>query len=159
MRRSLAAAAALCLFVVSAGCSETATSRRTDGQVVEARLIRSDQRHVYVRPGYAATETPIPRAEIVDIDHPGNVHLTVGSILAGMGMIGGVIPGLVAGMSNDPIDQAASEAMLMSGAIWIAAGAPLIYWGYTRWFGSRRALEPENAPEQTDERLRIVRSW
>src|SRR5436190_22598247 len=66
-------------------CSTTATVQRSNGPAYEATIINSDSGAVYVRAEDGLTYR-VPRAEVVDIDHPGNVLLAVGASLIAYGV-------------------------------------------------------------------------
>jgi hypothetical protein len=70
------------LFAFTA-CSNTATITRRSGPNFEASIEDSDSESVYVRSGNGALYR-VPRNDIVDIDHPGNVDLIIGAILVGV---------------------------------------------------------------------------
>jgi len=67
----------LCIFPA---CSTTATISRTDGFTYEADILDSDANSLRVRDTYGR-EFLIPSGYVADIDHPGNLHFTFGSIL------------------------------------------------------------------------------
>jgi hypothetical protein len=69
------------LLVLTLGCSTTATIQRTNGPDNEATIEYSDGDTLYVR-GSNGQLYSLPRDTVADIDHPGNVALTVGAILA-----------------------------------------------------------------------------
>ena len=72
------------LFAFSAACGTTSTITRNDGVMVEAKVLRSDPDSIYVRtPG--GTERALARADIADIDHPGNVVAVLGTLLGAYG--------------------------------------------------------------------------
>jgi hypothetical protein len=90
--RRVAAATAVALAV--SACSTTATIQRFDGPDVEATIEDSDARGLYVRASNGRIYR-LDRNQVGDIDHPGNVALTVGAALVGMLAI------TVAGTSKD----------------------------------------------------------
>ena len=75
-------AVALITLVCFGGCGTAATIQRTDGPDSEARIVSSDASAVYVSARNGATYR-IGRESIRGIDHPGNVELLVGSVMAG----------------------------------------------------------------------------
>jgi hypothetical protein len=79
-------AIALIALVCSGGCASTATIGRVDGPDNEARIVTSDVGAVYVSARNGATYR-IGRESISSIDHPGNVEILIGSILAGVGTL------------------------------------------------------------------------
>lgn len=70
------------LLVVGA-CSTTATITQRDGTVYEGRIISSDCSSMTSRPPatFGDFDVSLRRNEIIDIDHPGNVHATIGAFL------------------------------------------------------------------------------
>lgn len=68
---------ALVLSLIAASCT-TATIRRPGGMEFEGYIDHSDARAIYVR-GDQGQLYRFERHEVEDIDHPGNVALTVGS--------------------------------------------------------------------------------
>ncbi len=75
--------AALTAVAVSA-CSTTATIH-TSRSVFEGDIVESDASHVLVRTA-SGRDVRIRRSEIAEVDHPGNVHLLLGVLLAGYGI-------------------------------------------------------------------------
>jgi len=73
----LVAGFVLCAF---AGCSTTATISRTNGPEYEAEILGSNANALRVRDDYGR-ELRVPREEVADIDHPGNVLYTIGVVL------------------------------------------------------------------------------
>ncbi|MFL5307065.1 MAG: hypothetical protein ACJ8F1_17745 [Polyangia bacterium] len=70
---------AAALAVATVGCGTTATIKKTNGADYELEIVRSTPSELIVatRDG----ERPIPRNEIREIDHPGNVSVTAGVAL------------------------------------------------------------------------------
>lgn len=79
-----AVAAALCLSL-GAGCATTATISRRNGGRDEAALVGGTSTSIMVDTG--AGQRSISREDIVDIDHPGNVHAVVGALLLAYGIL------------------------------------------------------------------------
>jgi hypothetical protein len=81
-------AISLSLYVLLANCGSTASIQLNDGTGVEGRIVGGDggeRGNVYLADGdrtYA-----IRRTEIADIDHPGNVAATLGSLLTVYGIL------------------------------------------------------------------------
>jgi hypothetical protein len=86
--RTSALAAALTL---AAGCGTTATISRHRGPTIEGTIDRSDRAALYVTtppgPRYL-----IERADVVEIDHPGNV-----TAMVGLGYVAAGLAGLAVG--------------------------------------------------------------
>ena len=74
LNRSLALAA----LTMLAGCGNRATLTVTDGRTVEAQLVGSDAESIR----YADPEGALARAEVVDIDHPGDGLMWAGGLFA-----------------------------------------------------------------------------
>ena len=66
-------------------CSTTATIRRRSGADEELTLLRRTPSFLVTKNG--DRERPIPHHDIVDIDHPGNVHAVVGTLLLAYGIL------------------------------------------------------------------------
>jgi hypothetical protein len=67
------------------GCSTTATIRHDRGPPLETRIVGGTPGAILV---YAQGRTyALPRHEVRDIDHPGNVHVLVGGMLAAYGIV------------------------------------------------------------------------
>jgi hypothetical protein len=69
----------MAVLIAFAGCSTTATITRSYGPSYEAEITGSDARFLRVRDGNGY-EFAIPREEVADIDHPGNVLFTIGAV-------------------------------------------------------------------------------
>jgi hypothetical protein len=124
-------AAVLCASF-AAGCSTTATITRKGGQVDEAIIARSTSSSVMVETG--AGERPIPRDEITDIDHPGNVHAVIGSLLLAYGILN-----ISVGASQCDRRGAAFCTGVFTPA---AVGLGMTIWGHTVWSRSNGAGRP-----------------
>jgi len=120
-KRLLLAAAALHL----SACSSEATIRRRDGALVDARIVASDPDALFL--AGPAGPTRLPRADVDDIDHPGNVLVVAGlSVL----LVGAQI--------------IASEHQTGAGAASVAVttglpGLAMITWGATTYLRSNGA--------------------
>jgi hypothetical protein len=77
----------LCAFglVLLTGCGNSATITRRMASPVDARIIGGDTENLYVELPGGRTET-IPKREVVDIDHPGNVAATIGGVVGVYGI-------------------------------------------------------------------------
>jgi hypothetical protein len=75
-------AAALSVAISLAGCSTTATIHRVSGPAYEAKILQSDATSLDVQ-GDDGRPYRVPREQVSDIDHPGNVLATVGAALLG----------------------------------------------------------------------------
>jgi hypothetical protein len=69
---------------LSLGCGTSATIQLRNGRVLESSIVEGDERSLTVENN--GETTTIERSAIRDIDHPGNVALTIGAILAAYGV-------------------------------------------------------------------------
>ncbi len=72
--------------LVAPACSTTAAIRRNSGPNYEASIVRSDADAIYVRGGNGALYR-VPRADVAEIDHPGNGLLVTGLASLAFGAI------------------------------------------------------------------------
>ena len=124
----------LCAF---AGCSTTATISRTDGLAFEAEILSSDANSLRVHDDYGH-ELLVPREDVADIDHPGNVLLTIG-----LGLIAMSAPMLIAGLSNRNQSQQSewSGMELVFGIPEVVTGLCLAIPGWSHYRHSKRGAE------------------
>jgi hypothetical protein len=115
-------------FLCLTACS-TATIERSGLPNLEGRIVASDERSVYVL-GDEGQTFAVPRRTLRDIDHPGNVLLTVGGVLLAFAGISYLSTGSA---SNE--DEQARKTANLFGAI----GAPLFLGGIIPWLMSSRA--------------------
>lgn len=160
-KRRVIGLAILVLFLMSVGCSNTATVKMADGRIYEATILRSDAENLYVRGDLdhrAFSNSPekitkLKKADIVVIDHPGNVHLLVGSLLAGFGTLYGVL-GVVLFVDspNDPVNQLIAGQLILNSAVLLGVGVPMGLWGWSTWDDSKTMSQstdgflPESQP-------------
>jgi hypothetical protein len=125
--------------ITFAACSSTATIRRGNGPAYEAAIASSDEQAVYVR-GENGMTYRVPRAEVVDIDHPGNIALTVGASLLAYGVLMGFLI-----HNEEPNPSSVGESVAV-GALFAGPGAVLAGVGGLTYLHSRqRASAFENA--------------
>jgi hypothetical protein len=112
-----------------AGCGTTATIYRKNGQQDEATILRGNSTNVVVDTG--AGERAIPREDITDIDHPGNVHATIGAFLLAYGILN-----IAVGTS-----QCQSKGAAFCTGVFLPAtvGLGMSIWGLTIWTKSSNA--------------------
>ena len=79
-------AIALLVSMSLGACSTTATIHRVYGPSYEAEIADSDASALRVL-GDDGRLHAVPRAEVTDVDHPGNVVLTVGAVLTAIGAL------------------------------------------------------------------------
>jgi hypothetical protein len=77
---SRAAVAVLVPLLATGACSLTATIERRDGPPTEGRIDQSDRNTLHLVDGDGRTMA-LDRRQVADIDHPGNIALTVGAVL------------------------------------------------------------------------------
>jgi len=82
--RAIALVVAVSMSV--AACSTTSTIHRAHGPAYEAEIVDSDVNTLRVL-GDDGRIHEVSREEVTDIDHPGNVVLTVGAILVAVGAL------------------------------------------------------------------------
>jgi hypothetical protein len=126
MKRMIAAV--LCASF-AAGCGTTATISRKNGQQDEATIIRSTSTSLMVDTG--AGERAISKDEIVDIDHPGNVHAIIGGLLLAYGILN-----ISVGAGQCDSRGAAFCTGVFTPA---AVGLGMSIWGLTVWSKSTAA--------------------
>jgi hypothetical protein len=124
----------LVLLTGLCGCSTAAKLSLIEGGQVEARIQRSDPDNLVVETETGA-EVPIPRSEVSDIDHPGNVVAVIGGVLTAYGV--NVIVAKVGTCGEQKMPGAACV-----GTFWPAAvGASMLTWGLVTWVRSTRATD------------------
>jgi hypothetical protein len=115
---------------VLAACGTSATITRGDGMSVEG-WIRGGTADAVIVDSRVGPRREIPRSEIAEIDHPGNVHLLVGGITLGYG---GLI--VAAGASQcGEMDGVDCAALFVPAVV----GAAIAAWGLVTWTGSKDA--------------------
>ncbi len=127
---------------------ELESGEELEGEIVsstsDAILIRQSDAHFFPALDESATLVTVPRSEVVDIDHPGNVVMVLATPIAlvftGIGGVGWV----VMAESGDPWG---SLAGLTIGILGTAAAIPFyadVVAGTILWMGSRSAAEPSS---------------
>lgn len=124
---------AFLLFLVTFGCSTTATIVTTDGRRTEATLAGGDRDRLLLRTEYGV-ESTVRRDQVKDIDYPGNVHALVGGLTAGMMGIELAIFGAMCGSRAFP-QSACTFQLSLFGAVG-AAGLALFSWGLWTWLNA-----------------------
>lgn len=135
----LGRATCLVLSFAVAGCSTTATVVTRDGRRDEARIIGGDREHLLLQSEYGV-EKVVPRAEVKDIDHPGNVLALLGGLLAGSGALNLAVLGASCATRGA---TSGSTCPLLFGTMgtMTAAGAAMLVWGLWAWVGSTNAVQ------------------
>ncbi len=138
----------LCLGLAAfaTGCGTTATITRRSEPPLEAKITRHDTRKVYVETFAGGGEVGIPRQDVVDIDHPGNVAATIGGVLSGYG----VANIIVGARQCDTQGAAYCTGVFLPAAL----GVPLLIYGVSMWGSSVDAAG--NADKSTARRVTVV---
>src|SRR5262245_38989812 len=105
-------------------CSTTATIYREHGPPLEARIVGGSSDAVFVE-GSDGRDFPVPRHDIHDIDHPGNVHELVGGLILAYGLAN-ILVGYSQCNSNDNRYPAAYCIGVFTPAL---IGAGMLTWG------------------------------
>lgn len=107
----------LVLFMLLMGCGSGAIVTTHDGRYLEGRIGGHDRGYVFI-----AGER-VPRSNVEDIDHPGNVAALLGSIVAGLGA-------LSATSNCKEENRAADPTPCTSSGIWMLTGIPIAIYGF-----------------------------
>lgn len=153
--RRCARAAVVFGVVVALGCSPYAVIERRAGPPVEGRIVSSDPRTLTVELPDGGTST-IARAEIADVDHPGNVAMALGLPNTVLGSLSAVItifmlPAAFEQGWPEQSDErlgAAPVAVAVGffAAVNLAIGLPPFIWGSDAWFTSTGNAQPGHGP-------------
>jgi len=111
-------------------CTTTATISRSDGYQVEGWIRGGSGDAIVVEPRVGRRQV-IPRNDVTDIDHPGNVHIVVGGVLLGFGA------SVIASGVDDCVnrnDGGTGCFFMVTPAI---LGASMVVWGLATWLGSK----------------------
>ena len=122
------------------GC--TASIERRRGPDVDARIVGSDRDGIVIET-QAGRRARISGSEIKKIDHPGNVLMTVGAVVAGLAIL--------SAESQNPSDRAGADGLGVIGLSLFLGGAIL----YFRSVGAAGEFDPagvsSRAPVRIDE--------
>jgi hypothetical protein len=123
-------------FAILAGCGSSALISTKRGYFLEGRISGGDSNSVFVESQRADSPIAIPRSEIADIDHPGNVAATIGGILGGYGVANSVV-------AVPTCEQAVAykEACYVGTLLPLAVAIPMFIYGLVTWQRSRSAAE------------------
>lgn len=146
---------ALALVTALMGCSTQALVIRDDGSRVSGTITSSSATDVTLETDSGPIS--VPRAVIADIDHPGNVALTLGGIVTTYGalnLIGGLA--ILAETRDEPDDageavvDAFGEVVGLAAILWgglvVASGMSPLAWGASTWSESRANAAPPESP-------------
>ncbi|MEQ9496530.1 MAG: hypothetical protein RIT81_06720 [Deltaproteobacteria bacterium] len=122
-------------------CGTTATVQ-TSSRLYEGTIERSDREYVLVRTEDG--DERVRRLDIVDIDHPGNVHGLIGGLIAAYGLVnvGTGLDGCKAGFGRTT-DEA--TAFCVGLFIPLVVGTAIALWGGIVYAQSSNALRASNA--------------
>lgn len=132
MARSVRAALTAVLAAATVGCGTTATITTKDGSHHELEIVRSTPSELIVATRQG--ERPLPRDQIVDVDHPGKAALGAGTVLALLGAAN--LLGVARCESGRSADFCIGWAV---GGGMLASGIGLVGWGAYVWTRSSRA--------------------
>jgi predicted phage tail protein len=118
------------MLILLCGCSTTATISRANGRELEGKIVGSNPSSILVETDGDST-LRIPRAEITDIDHPGNAAAVVGGFLGAYGALN-----IATGVSACDEGGAAFCAGVFLPA---TLGVSMLIWGLTTWSNSTGA--------------------
>lgn len=136
---SLALIACLLAGLCGSGCS-SATLERAGGPNIEARVVASDNKAVYVT-GDDGQIYRVSRSTLRDVDHPGNVLMVIGGVF--------LVPALtlfIASLgsgSNNLEREMASTYFIMGAPLFLAGIIP-----YTQSVRAATSFEPDDELER-----------
>ena len=150
----------LCLFFIfaSIGCSKTATITRADGRPIEALVVGSTPSTIDIRIPLTGGIERLDRDSIVDVDHPGNVHMVVGGSLASIGVLPTAFGAMIVVTANDSFNRFFGSVSLAMGGSILAAGLPPLIWGYNTWTDSKGYFgdQPATSPKVRNPRIVVI---
>jgi hypothetical protein len=121
------------VVLVPCGCFSTATITRRSDPPIEARIDRSDTESLFLT-SPDGEHFSVKRSEVTDIDHPGNVHATVGAVAVALGVL------MLVGSTRDVSPESSIGLFMFGDAIGIA-GAYLAGYGLWTYFRSVSASQ------------------
>lgn len=133
------------VFLVATGsmaCSTTATIYRSNGMMMEGSIEGGSPSSITVTPNYGAPQE-VPRSDITEIDHPGNVHALVGGIVLAYG-----VANIAVGMEECERQGGAFCVGVFTPAV---IGTGMLIWGLATWIGSNSAADDTSLPSMDRE--------
>jgi hypothetical protein len=118
------------------GCGNSATVARGGARSVDGEIVGGDRDTIYVD-GPAGVEA-IPRSEVTDVDHPGNVAAILGGVVTAYGIVNIAV--------GAPQCEQQGAAFCTGVFIPAAIGLPIMSYGIGTYAGSVSSLN--DAPEQ-----------
>jgi hypothetical protein len=134
------------VMIAFTGCATTATISRTDAPDTEAAIVSSTPDALFVR-GSNGKVYRLDRPSVGDIDHPGNVNMTIGGLL--LGFVGLLLLSVSAGSEN-------REALTPVGLIYGLPGLGLLAFGsyqYGKSVSAARAFTDYSGPAYREQPL------
>jgi hypothetical protein len=131
---------ALVVALSAGACSTTSTIHRAYGPAYEAEIVDSDASTLRVL-GDDGRLHAVSRAEVTDVDHPGNVLVTVGAVLLGIAAVA-----TLSILSEDHVSEEERETATAVSAVYGLPGLAMLIAGGVTYIGSKsRASAFENA--------------
>ncbi len=126
------------------GCSHQATLTLHDGGSVDAEIVGSDPYYLYVK---SDTHGPlmVHRGAVKDVDHPGNVAATLGTLGFAAGLMGVILGAAVTAECSEFCGVLPFFIIVPSASL-TALSVPAAIWGYAAWGGSVSAAEGQPPP-------------
>jgi len=112
------------------GCASTATIHRWGAPALEADVVDADDANIYVT-DRGGRRYRVPRKDVADVDHPGNVLMIVGAVIVALG----TSMYLDDGRPGDTDEEVRN--MHITGIVFAVPGALLAGWGTYSWWTSR----------------------
>jgi hypothetical protein len=133
------------LLLALTGCSTSATITRRFGSPRDAKIVGSDSENVYVET--LGGRDAIPRSEITDIDHPGNVAAVIGGIVAAYGAANIAVG----------VPQCEKQGAAFCTGVFIPAvvGVSVMTWGLGT-YGSSVSAVSDGAPKEQQGRFFVL---
>jgi hypothetical protein len=119
-------------------CSTTATIYRSNGMMMEGTIEGGSPDTIVLTPKLGPRQE-VPRNDIVEIDHPGNVHALLGGIFLGYGVANIAIAAdeCRRDEATGEVDGQACTAVFVPAGV----GVGLLVWGLVTWIGSTSAAD------------------
>ncbi|MDX2013161.1 MAG: hypothetical protein SFW67_23400 [Myxococcaceae bacterium] len=124
-------------LVATTGCTTTATFLTRSRGNVEARIVGGDRQRLLLQ-SEAGAELIVDRADVVDIDHPGNVVALLGGIVTFSGLTNVAVGALSCRSSFQSGSDCGFIIGMMSSVL--ALGAGMLTWGLWAWLTSRNLV-------------------
>jgi len=109
------------MLALALGCSTTSTIMRVNDFPIEAEVVGGSPDTIFVAREDGVVRE-LPRSEITDVDYPGNVHATVGGVLAGYGILNVAVA----------VDECDSSGAAYCAGVFtpLIVGALMTVWGF-----------------------------